>query len=106
MKEEKTMRLLPTVLALCTVFPMVANAQSATEATPAPAAAPVQAPPVLPATAPAPAAEAAAPAPAPAAPPPIAFGWEALVDAYYLYNFTGDPKTQGPARSPVRHHGE
>jgi hypothetical protein len=96
MKEEKTMRLLPTVLALSTVFPMVANAQSATEAAPAPAAAPVQAPPVLPATAPAPAAEAAAPAPAPAAPPPIAFGWEALVDTYYLYNFTGDPKTQGP----------
>jgi hypothetical protein len=96
MKEEKTMRLLPTVLALCTVFPMVANAQTATEASPAPAAAPMQAPPVLPATAPALAAEAAAPAPAPAAPPPIAFGWEALVDAYYLYNFTGDPKTQGP----------
>jgi nitrogen regulatory protein P-II 1 len=88
------MRLLPTVLALCTVFPMVANAQSATEAAPAPAAAPMQAPPVIPA--PAPAAEAAAPAPAPAAPPPIAFGWEALVDTYYMYNFTGDPKTEGP----------
>jgi hypothetical protein len=36
-----------------------------------------------------------APTPAPAA-PPIAFGWEGLVDAYYMYNFTGDPKTQGP----------
>jgi hypothetical protein len=45
------------------------------------------------------AAVAAAPAPAaaPAAPAPVAFGWEALVDAYYMYNFTGDPKTQGPA---------
>jgi hypothetical protein len=66
---------------------MVANAQ---EAAPAPAAPP-------PAAEPAPAvAVAAAPAPAPAAAPPIAFGWEALVDAYYMYNFTGDPKTQGP----------
>jgi hypothetical protein len=24
------------------------------------------------------------------------FAWEGLVDAYYMYNFTGDPKTQGP----------
>jgi hypothetical protein len=70
---------------------MVANAQEAAPA-PAPAAPP-------PATEPAPAAAVAAPAapaPAPATPPPVAFGWEALVDAYYLYNFTGDPKTQGP----------
>jgi hypothetical protein len=30
--------------------------------------------------------------------PPSAngFGWDALVDAYYLYNFTGDPTTQPP----------
>jgi len=91
------MRLLSTVLALCTVFPMMANAQTAAEATPA--AAPAAAPPPAPVPAPvaAPVEAAAAPAPAPAAPPPIAFGWEALVDAYYLYNFTGDPKTQGPA---------
>lgn len=85
------MRLLSTVFTLCTVFPMVANAQEAAPA-PAPAAPP-------PATEPAPAAAVAAPAapaPAPATPPPVAFGWEALVDAYYLYNFTGDPKTQGP----------
>ena len=89
------MRLLSTVLALCTVFPLVANAQPPAEATPvaAPAAEPTPAPAAGPA---APVEAAAAPAPAPAAPPPIAFGWEALVDAYYLYNFTGDPKTQGP----------
>jgi hypothetical protein len=91
------MRLLSTVLALCTVFPLVANAQTPAEATPAPAAEPAPAPAPMPAPAAAPAAEAAAaPAPAPAAPPPIAFGWEALVDAYYMYNFTGDPKTQAP----------
>jgi hypothetical protein len=89
------MRLLSTVLALCTVFPLVANAQPAAEATPvaAPAAEPTPAPAAAPA---APVEAAAAPAPAPAPPPPIAFGWEALVDTYYLYNFTGDPKTQGP----------
>jgi hypothetical protein len=89
MKEEKPMRLLSTVFTLCTVFPMVADAQ---EAAPAPAPAPAAPPPAV---EPAPAV-AAAPAPAPATPPPVAFGWEALVDAYYLYNFTGDPKTQGP----------
>ena len=92
------MRLLSTVLALCTVFPLVANAQTPAEAppTPAPAAEPAPAPAPAPAAPPAAEAAAAAPAPAPAAPPPIAFGWEALVDAYYMYNFTGDPKTQGP----------
>jgi hypothetical protein len=98
------MRLLSTVFALCTVFPMVANAQTPAEAAPAPAAAPAAEPtpapaPAMPAPEPTPvmvAAPAAAPAPAPAAPPPIVFGWEALVDAYYMYNFTGDPKTQGP----------
>jgi hypothetical protein len=90
------MRLSSTVVVLCSVFPMLANAQTAEET--APAAAPA----VVPAAAEAKPAPAAAPetattaAPAPAA-PPIAFGWEALVDAYYLYNFTGDPKTQGPA---------
>jgi predicted heme/steroid binding protein len=61
-------------------------------------AAPAPAPEPAPAPAPAPApVEVAAPAPAPAAPAPIVFGWEGLVDAYYLYNFTGDPKNQGPA---------
>jgi hypothetical protein len=77
------------------VFPLVANAQAPAEATPAaaPAAEPMPAPAATPA---APVVAAAAPAAAPAAPPPIAFGWEALVDTYYLYNFTGDPKTQAP----------
>src|SRR5512146_1186943 len=74
MREENSMRLSSTVFAICTVVPMVASAQ--------------------PAAAPAPA-EVAAPAPAPA-PAPVTFGWEALVDAYYMYNFTGDPKTQAP----------
>jgi hypothetical protein len=49
--------------------------------------------------APASAAPASAAPAAPAAPivaPPIAFTWEALVDTYYMYNFTGDPSTQGP----------
>jgi hypothetical protein len=88
------MRLLSTVFTLCTVFPMVANAQASAEPAAAPAAVPVAPPPAV---EPAAAVAAPAPAPAPAVPPPIAFGWEALVDAYYLYNFTGDPKTQPPA---------
>jgi hypothetical protein len=95
------MRRFSTVLALCTVFPMVVNAQTAVEASPAPAPELIAAPPAMPVPAPtaAPAEATAAtlaPAPVPATPPPIAFGWEALVDAYYMYNFTGDPKTQGP----------
>jgi hypothetical protein len=38
--------------------------------------------------------------PPPAAAPGVTTGpvtWEALVDAYYLYNLTGDPSLQGPA---------
>jgi hypothetical protein len=94
------MRLLSTVLALCTVFPLVANAQTP-EAAPAPAGAPpaiTEPAPAMAAPAPPPVEAAAAAAPPAAAPPPITFGWEALVDAYYMYNFTGDPKTQGPVR--------
>jgi hypothetical protein len=72
---------------------MLANAQTPEEA--APAAPPAAPPAAAIAPAPAPEAVAAAPAAAPT-PPPVVFGWEALVDAYYLYNFTGDPKTQGP----------
>ncbi|MGB8294345.1 MAG: porin [Polyangia bacterium] len=78
--------------------PLVAFGQAATPAD-APAAAPAQPAPVTPAeAAPATAAAPAAPAaPAtPAAPPPVAFTWEALVDAYYMYNFTGKPSLQGP----------
>jgi len=29
----------------------------------------------------------------------------ALVDAYYMYNFTGNPSTQGPGASSVRYRG-
>jgi len=75
--------------------PLVAFGQAATPAD-APAAAPAQ-PAPAPVT-PAEAAAAAAPAApaAPAAVPPVTFTWEALVDAYYMYNFTGKPSLQGP----------
>jgi hypothetical protein len=94
------MRLSSTVVVLCSVFPGLANAETAEEAAPAPAAPPTAAE-VQPVAPPAPAATVAAPAPEPAAAPapapaPIAFGWEALVDAYYMYNFTGSPKTEAP----------
>ncbi len=74
------------VLVLGLAFPLTAQAQVPAE--PAPATTPVNQPPAA-ATPPA--------EPAPAAPAPITFGWDALVDVYYLYNFTGDPKTQAPA---------
>jgi len=95
------MRLMSTVPAVCTMlFPVAIYAQTATEPAELPPAAQAspETGPALPVPAPTPAAAAtaAAPAASPAAPPPIAFAWEALVDAYYLYNFTGDPKTQGP----------
>jgi hypothetical protein len=80
--------------------PLVAFGQEASPGD-APATAPAQPAPapvtpaeVTPAVAAAPAAP-AAPA-TPAAPPPVAFTWEALVDAYYMYNFTGNPSLQGP----------
>ena len=79
---------------------LVAFGQAATPSD-APATAPAQPEPVpvtpaevTPAVAAAPSAP-AAPA-TPAAPPPVAFTWEALVDAYYMYNFTGKPSLQGP----------
>jgi hypothetical protein len=88
-----------TLLVLGFGVPVTARAEPAAEL----------AAPTEPQTATATPPEAGVPAPAepPAAPPmvappaatepPVAFGWEALVDAYYLYNFTGDPKTQAPA---------
>lgn len=95
------MRLSSTVLAISLGLPFAAQAQAPAEGTPPAAeAAPALAP--TPATATAPVETVVTPTPAapppaaPAVPPPIAFGWEALVDAYYLYNFTGDPKTEGP----------
>ena len=74
--------------------PLVAFGQAATPAD-APAAAPVQPAPAPVTPAEAAPATAAAPA-APAAVPPVAFTWEALVDAYYMYNFTGKPSVQPP----------
>jgi hypothetical protein len=95
LEEEKPMRLSSTVVVLCSLFPVLANAQTSEEATSTP---PPATPPAAVEAKPAAALE-AAPAPAPAAAPapaPVVFGWEGLVDAYYLYNFTGSPKTEGP----------
>jgi hypothetical protein len=105
-KKEDPMRRSFLVLVLGFGYPLAAVAQVPAEATPA-AEEPV--PPASPATPPTPTPEPPAPTPAaatttapapappaPATPPPVAFGWEALVDAYYLYNFTGDPKSQAP----------
>jgi hypothetical protein len=101
-KKEKEMRnsLVSVVTVAIGLSPLVAFGQAATPADEA-AAAPAQPAPaaVTPADV-TPAVAAAAPAPAapatPAAPPPVAFTWEALVDAYYMYNFTGKPSLQGP----------
>lgn len=94
------MRLSSTVVVLCSAFPLLANAQTPDQPAPAPAPEPAPAAEAKPAPAAAPGPEAAttaAAAPTPPAPAPIAFGWEALVDTYYMYNFTGSPKTQPPA---------
>jgi hypothetical protein len=99
------MRLSSAVPAICTLLsPLAVFAQVAPEATqPPPTESASSSPstePAPPEAAPAPTASAvvaAPPAEAATAPAPaIAFGWEALVDAYYMYNFTGDPKTQAP----------
>jgi hypothetical protein len=80
-------------LSMILLAPLTAGAQEQ--------AAPEGAPPAAPAPAPVEAAPAPAPVPVAAAPaptaPPVAFTWEALADMYYLYNFTGNPSTQGPA---------
>ena len=101
------MRISYVVAALTLALPLAARGQPSEEAPATPAPAPEAAPAAAPApAAPAPPAAGmvgavappAEPAPPAApAPAPIAFGWEALVDAYYLYNFTGDPKNQAPA---------
>jgi hypothetical protein len=63
---------------------------------PPPAAEPVMAPPVDPAPAPMVTTDvAAAPAAAAESAAPTV-KWEGLVDSYYMWNFTGDPSTQGP----------
>jgi hypothetical protein len=92
------MRTKTTITALLALFPGLAIAQESGEAAPVPGPSPVPAAPE-PGPVPVKAAEpppVAAAQSAPAASAPVTFGWEALVDTYYLYNFTGDPKTQGP----------
>jgi hypothetical protein len=81
--------------------PLAARAQDAPPpAPPAPEAPPPPPPADVPPPPPPP-----PPAPPPEAPPAAApaatvstgpVNWEALVDAYYLYNLTGDPSLQGP----------
>jgi hypothetical protein len=70
------------------VLPLLATPALAQDAL-APAPAPV---PAVPASAAVPTAPTA-----PASAPPVSVTWEGLVDTYYMYNFTGDPSTQGPA---------
>lgn len=90
---------------LVLAMPAVADAQEPEAQAPAPTAAPEVAPEAAlqaPAVAPAPVIAAPAPVPAESAPSAPsdstpAVTWEALVDSYYLYNFTGDPLTQGPS---------
>ena len=103
------MRLSISALTLVLAIPGLALAQTPPPPRPglAPAApAPAPAAEPAPAPAPAPVAEVAAPVPVPepapapeAAPAASGITWttEGLVDAYYMYNFTGDPKTQGPS---------
>jgi hypothetical protein len=98
-KEKKMRNSIASVFAFVVgLTPLVAFGQAEAPVA-APAGAPEQTTPApAPAAPPASAAPAEPPAPAaPATPPPIAFTWEALVDAYYMYNFTGNPSTQGPS---------
>jgi hypothetical protein len=93
-----------SVLALAFAFllaPLAARAQDAPPpAPPAPEAPPPPPPADVPPPPPPP-----PPAPPPEAPPAAApastvstgpVNWEALVDTYYMWNFTGDPSSQGP----------
>jgi len=103
------MRTVKMIAILVLAVPTAVKAQEP-EAAPAPPAAAAEPAPAEPPPAPAPAIASPAPAPAPApvepplpapAEPVSASGapvmtYEALVDSYYLYNFTGDPSTQGP----------
>jgi hypothetical protein len=103
------MRLSASVLALTLLSPLAALAQTpppAADTAPpgAPPAAPppVAAPPPAPMAAPPPPAPVApAAAPAPAAPPAKTWKdlvtFDGLVDAYYLYNFSGVSSSSGPA---------
>ena len=87
-------------LALTCFAPLAAVAQEPPPPPPPPAEAlPPPPPPPPPAeatpTPPAPPPAAPAPAPAPATAPVL--NWEAMVDAYYMYNFTGKPNNQPAA---------
>jgi hypothetical protein len=91
-KEKEMRNLLGSVIATVIVLsPLAAFAQAATPVD-APAATPAQAT-AMPATS---ASAAPATPAASAAAPPIAFTGEAVVDAYYMYDFTGKPSLQGP----------
>jgi hypothetical protein len=93
-KEKEMRNLLGSVIATVIVLsPLAAFGQAATPVD-EPAATPAQAT-ATPATSASASAAPATPAASGAA-PPIAFTWEALVDAYYMYNFTGKPSLQGP----------
>src|SRR3954463_4403380 len=93
-----TMRsMVAAALAIACFAPLSAVAQEPPPPPPPPPEAlapPPPPPPVEAAPLPAPPPPvAAAPAPATAAP---GLNWEAQVDAFYLYNFTGDPNNQAP----------
>jgi hypothetical protein len=95
------MRLSLAALALALLAPIAAQAQDAPPPPPPPApeAPPPPPPPPPPEVAPAytpPTPASPPPAPAAAPAPASALNWEAGVDAYYLYNFTGDPNTMSP----------
>lgn len=94
------MRLSACVLAVAVLSPFAARAQTPPEGAP-PAAPPAVPPPPAVVVVPAP----AAPPAAPAAPP--AKTWkdllliEGLVDAYYMYNFTGSTSITSPIGAPI-----
>ncbi len=107
------MRSTVSAFALVLLAPLAASAQTPPPPPPvpttpevAPAPPPVPPPAAVAAPAPEPApmppmpaapAPAAAPAAAPAVAAPVGpVNWEFLTDAYYMYNFTGDPSTQAP----------
>lgn len=94
------MRMPKMIAILVLATPLAAKAQEPEATAPALAVTPEPAP-QAPVMAPAPVAASPVPVPvqmtpaAPAAAAPVVT-WEALVDSYYLYNFTGDPSTQEP----------
>lgn len=93
------MRISASVLALSMMAAAPAFAQDPPAAPEAvPGAAPEPTPTAEPIAEPAaPPVVAVAAVPAPEAPRPApAIAWEALVDTYYMWNFNGDPSTQGP----------